>query len=259
MNPLAFLRGLVRLLAARPRRPGGVAGNATLDLILARRSVRRFLDRDVPDDHWLAILEAGRLAPSTVNLQTWSFACFTAEQWREAFGRPLPYGAPRAVMILADTHRARRVVSGFPDVPLCDHTVGVMNASLAAMAMTLAAESLGLGSVMLSETGRTGFYDAGELSEQLGLPRGVVPITTLAVGWPAAGRGVMPPRLPLDAVAFSGRYRETPQPVLDAWHEQMQAGYLASTGQVFQKQVEHYNRRLAGAEADLRRLVLGDG
>jgi len=145
MNPLSFLRGLARLLAARPRPPRSLAGNATLELILARRSVRRFLDREIPDDHWRAILEAGRLAPSTVNLQTWSFACFTADQWRGVFGRPLPYGAPRAVMVLADTHRARRVVTDFPDVPLCDHTVGVMNASLATMAMTLAAESLGLG------------------------------------------------------------------------------------------------------------------
>ena len=57
-----------------------------------------------------------RLAPSTVNLQTWSFACFTLASWRETFARPLPYGAPRAVMILADTHRARRVVEGFPEV-----------------------------------------------------------------------------------------------------------------------------------------------
>jgi hypothetical protein len=38
----------------------------------------------------------------------------------------------------------------------------------------------------------------------------------------------------------------------------MQAGYVASTGQVFQKQIDHYNRRLAEAESDLRRLVLGD-
>ncbi len=250
MNPLAFLRGLVRLIAARPHTPRGLRDNPTLKLILERRSVRRFREQDIPDDHWRAILEAGRLAPSTVNLQTWSFACYTAAQWRETFGRPLPYGAPRAVMVLTDTARARRVVPDFPEAPLCDHTVGVMNASLAAMAMTLAAEALGLGSVMLSETGRTGFYDAGELSQQLDLPRGVVPITTVAFGWPAAVP-VMPPKLPLDAVAFTGRYRPTPPAVLEAWFEQMQAGYKATTGQSFQKQVDHYNRRLGEAEADL--------
>jgi hypothetical protein len=160
-------------------------------------------------------------------------------------------------MVLADTHRARRVVRGFPDVPLCDYTVGVMNASLAAMNMTQAAEALGVGSVMLSETGRTGFYDAAELRAALSLPPGVVPLTTIVFGRPREAPP-MPPRLPLEAISFQGRYRETPQPVLEAWYEQMQAGYVASTGQVFQKQIDHYNRRLAEAERDLRRLVLDD-
>ena len=257
MNPLIFLRGLARLLTARPNVPRPLANNEALRLVLERRSIRKFRPEDLDTDTWQAILEAGRLAPSTVNLQTWSFAHFTRDQWRDTFDRPLPLGAPRAVMILADTHRARRVVDGFPDVPLCDFTVGVMNASLAAMNMTAAAETLGVGSVMLSETGKTGFYDAAELRDILALPASVIPITTIVFGRPATAPP-MPPKLPLDAVAFTGPYRETPQPVLDAWYEQMQAGYRASTGQAFQRQIDHYNRRLNEAEADLRRIVLDD-
>lgn len=257
MNPLKFLRGLARLLAAGPNVPRPLADNEALRLVLARRSIRKFRREDLDEDTWLAILEAGRLAPSTVNLQTWSFAHFNRDRWRETFGRPLPLGAARAVMILADTHRARRVVAGFPDVPLCDYTVGVMNASLAAMNMTVAAEALGVGSVMLSETGKTGFYDAAELRDQLALPAGVFPITTIVFGRPATAPP-MPPKLPLDAVAFTGRYRETPQSVLETWYEEMQAGYRASTGQAFQRQIDHYNRRLNDAESDLRRIVLGE-
>ncbi len=258
MNPLRLLRGLARLISARPRVPRSLQGNAALRTILERRSQRRFQDRDLDPDAWQAILEAGRLAPSTVNLQTWSFSWFTRASWHHTFGRRLPFGAPRAVIILADTHRARRVVHGFPEVPLCDHTVGVMNASLAAMNMTQAAEALGIGSVMLSETGKTGFYDAAELAATLDLPPGVIPLMTVVFGHAAAAPPPMPPRLPLDAVALPGRYREAPQPVLERWFEQMQAGYRASTGQAFRRQVDHYNRRLAEAEADLRRLVLPD-
>ena len=235
--------------------PRPLAGNEALRLVLERRSIRKFRPDDLPEAHWQAILEAGRLAPSTVNLQTWSFVHFTRDGWREAFGRPLPFGAPRAVLVCADTHRARRLVTGFPAVPICDHTVGVMNASLAAMNMTAAATALGVGSVMLSETGKTGFYDAVELARALALPDGAVPLMTILFGW-SAEAPVMPPKLPLDAVAFSGPYRETPQAVLDAWYESMQAGYRASTGQAFQHQIDLYNRRLAEAEADLRRLVL---
>ncbi len=254
---LGFLRGLIRLISARPRTPRSLQGNEALRLIHERRSIRSFHDRPIPADHWQAVLEAGRLAPSTVNLQTWSFACFEPDEWRQMFDRRLPMGAARAVIVLADTQRTRRVVEGFPDVPLCDYTVGVMNASLAAMNMTMAAEALGLGSVMLSETGKTGFYDARELATILGLPRGVVPIMTLVFGWPAA-QPVMPPKLPLEAVAFTGKYRETPQTVLDEWFEQMQSGYRASTGQAFSRQIDHYNRRLGEAEAELRERVLGE-
>jgi nitroreductase len=256
LNPWQFLTGLARIVAARPRPPAALAGNETLRTVLERRSVRDFKPDPLPDDVWAAILEAGRLAPSTVNLQTWSFGLFTGEQWRDCFEAPPPFAAPRLAIIMADTHRARRVVEGFPRVPLCDLVVGVMNASLAAMNMVVAAEALGVGSVMLSETGRTGFYDAAYLVEKLDLPAGVVPIMTVAFGYPAARRPVMPPKLPLDAVSFCGPYRETDRTVLEDWYRQQQAGYQASNwGERFSAQIAYYNRRLAEADEDLVRLV----
>jgi hypothetical protein len=135
-----------------------------------------------------------------------------------------------------------------------------MNASLAAMNMTVAAEALGVASVMLSETGRTGFYDAGYLAETLALPEGVVPIMSIAFGYARTGRPAMPPKLPRSAVAFDAPYRETDRAVLDAWYNEMQAGYAASNfGKLFRSQVAHYNRRIAEAERDLRALVFYAG
>ena len=103
-----------------------------------------------------AILEAGRLAPSTVNLQTWAFAVFDAALWQQTFGHAIPFHGSRAVIVIADTFRDRQVLDVFPYSPLVEHTVAVMNASLAAMNMNIAAEALGVSSVMLSETGRSG-------------------------------------------------------------------------------------------------------
>ncbi len=254
-----FLSGLARLISARPQLPQALAGNEVLRTVLERRSVRKFKDDALPAEVWEAILEAGRLAPSTVNLQTWSFATFSRDEWRDVFGKPLPFGAVQAVMVMADLHRTRRVVEGFASVPLCEYTVGVVNASLAAMNMNIAAEALGVASVMLSETGQTGFYDARRLSEQLALPAGVVPLMTIVFGYASGGRPAMPPKLPLAAVAFSGRYAEASQGVLDDWYQEMQAGYQVSNlGRSFASQVAHYNRRLEEAESDLRELVLGD-
>lgn len=251
-----FLRGLVNIIGGRPRLSRSLEGNEMLRTLLERRSVRKFRTEPIPAEAWQAILEAGRLAPSTVNLQTWSFITFTGPEWREIFGKPLPFGAPRAVVVAADVHRAKRVVEGFPYAPLCEYTVGVMNASLAAMNMNAAAETLGISSCMLSETGQTGFYDARHLAESLGLPPGVVPIMSIVFGYAKSGTPAMPPKLPPEAVAFPRRYQETPQAVLDNWYEQMQAGYLASNwGERFTSQVAHYNRRIEDAEKDLRELV----
>jgi nitroreductase len=256
LNPWQFLAGLARIVAARPRVPASLRDNQPLRTVLERRSVREFKPDPLPDDVWAAILEAGRVAPSTVNLQTWSFGVFTGDEWREFFAAPPPFGAVRLVVIMADTHRPRRVVEGFPRVPLCDLVVGVMNASLAAMNMTVAAEALGVASVMLSETGRTGFYDAAYLVEKLELPAGVLPVMTVAFGYPARGRPAMPPKLPLEAVSFTGAYREADREVLEDWYRQQQAGYQASNwGERFSGQIAYYNRRLAEADEDLARLV----
>lgn len=254
-----FVTGLARLISARPRIPRPLEGNEMLRTLLERRSVRSFTSDAIGDDEWAAILEAGRLAPSTVNLQTWSFAHFTADQWRETFGAPIPMQAARGVVILADTHRVRRALPDFPAAPLSEHTLAVMNASLAAMNMTQAAEALGLGSVMLSETGRTGFYDAAFLADKLELPANVVPIMSIVFGRPAGRPPVMPPKLPLEAVAFNGKYRPAEQDVIERWRDEMRAGYQASHGgERFSKKIAYYNARIDETERNLRRLVLDE-
>jgi hypothetical protein len=164
------------------------------------------------------------------------------------------------VVVAADVQRAKSVVEGFPYAPLCEYTVGVMNASLAAMNMTLAAEALGLASVMLSETGRTGFYDAAHLAGKLDLPPGVVPIMSIVFGYAAGGPPAMPPRYPVRAVAFTGRYRAADDEEIAAWREQMQAGYRAAhKGERFASKVAYYNRRIEEAERDLAGIVFYDG
>ena len=218
-GPVGFARSLWRIVRGRPQIPASLAGNELLRVLLRRRSVRSFTAQAVSDDVFAAILEAGRLAPSTVNLQTWSFAVFNPGSWLATFGQPVPFRGQRAVIVMGDTHRARQVIEAFPDSPLVAYTVAVMNASLAAMAMNIAAEALGVSSVMLSETGRSGLLDAGYLKEMLALPEGVVPLMTIVFGYARGGYPPMPPKLPLDQICFEGRYREA-----DAGHHDRLAG-----------------------------------
>jgi len=68
LGPVDFVKSLARILSGRPQMPPSLNDNELLGIILKRRSVRSFAGRDIPDDVFAAILEAGRLAPSTVNL-----------------------------------------------------------------------------------------------------------------------------------------------------------------------------------------------
>jgi nitroreductase len=257
-GPLNFARSLWRILTGKPQIPPTLQDNPLLNTILKRRSARNFSPQEIPADVFAAILEAGRLAPSTVNLQTWAFAAFTAASWRDMFGRPIPFKGQRAIIVMSDTHRAQLVAEAFPNSPLIEYTIGVMNASLAAMNMNLAAEALGVSSVMLSETGGSGVLDAAYLKEKLNLPDGVIPLMTIILGYAAGAYPPMPPKLPLEQICFAGQYREADLSVMESWLSQMVAGYKAShIFSSFEAQLGIYRSKIGQAEADLTAMVFG--
>ncbi|HEY3289344.1 MAG TPA: nitroreductase family protein [Anaerolineae bacterium] len=262
-DPIRFIRALGRIVTHGPRVPPSLKDNALLNIIMRRRSWRNYRSDDIPADVFAAILEAGRVAPSTVNLQSWSFAAFTAASWRDTFDRPLPFKAPRAVIVMGDTHRDRLALGeeAIAHSPLVEYTIAVTNASLAAMAMNLAAEALGVSSVMLSETGQSGLLDAEYLVQKLHLPPGVFPLMTIVFGYASGPNPPMPPRFPQETVCFDGAsgYREPEPAVLQDWLEEMLAGYKAShLTSSFQAQLRLYQSKLGKAEADLRRMVFGE-
>ena len=250
------IRSLFALLRGKPKIPPSLAGNSLLQVILNRRSVRSFTRQTIPEDVFAAILEAGRLAPSTVNLQTWAFTVFDAVLWQKTFGQSIPFHGSRAVIVIADTYRARQVLDVFPYSPLVEHTIAVMNASLAAMNMNIAADALGVSSVMLSETGRAGLVDAKYLEEKLGLPKGTVPLMTIVFGYVRGPHPPMPPKLPAEQVFFKGQYQPADRETMESWLSQMIGEYKASPMRSsFQNQVSIYQQKIGQAEIDLHEMI----
>lgn len=257
MNPINFIKYLIKILRAKPHIPESMSDNEPLQMILHRRSIRRFSDQDVSDDVFGAILEAGRLAPSTVNLQTWYFIAFTKTSWKQHFGRQIPFKGNRAVIILGDINRTKQIITTFPYSPLVEYTTAVINASLAAMNMNIAAEALKVSSVMLSETGQSGYFDAQYLKEKLSLPDGVFPLMTMVFGYSQGGFAPMPPKLPLEAILSNAPcYQEADMEILRDWYHQMTAGYKAAFPlSSFKAQLEHYRKNIERAEQELRHLI----
>lgn len=261
VTPKRFIRAIVRILRGRPELNTDQADDPVLKTLFDRRSIRRFeKDRPIPDEEFRVILEAGRTAPSGVNLQTWSFGVYDRETWKTGIGTPMPFGADRAVLICGDAHRARDLLADIPPRPLVEYTLSVMNASIAAFAMNMAAEARGIGSVMLSDTGRGGFYDAAYLRDRLHLPPGVFPVMTIVFGYPRERPPAMPPRLPMEAVTFTDRYRETDPDVLRDWWDQMRAGYRATRPwESLDAQLRRYRSRIDEAEEGLREMIYPEG
>jgi FMN reductase (NADPH) len=256
VGPFGFIRGIYRILRGKPRIPKSLQDNKLLKTILKRRSVRVFTSQEIPEDVFAAILEAGRVAPSAVNLQSWTFGVFTPESWKETFGRGIPFRAQRAVIIMGDIHRAKTVITNFPYSPLVEYTTAVMNASLAVMNMNIAAEALGVSSVMLSETGRTGVLDVGYLKEVLQLPEGVFPLTTIVFGYAKSFYPPMPPRLPIEQVTLTQKYQEPDPKIMKDWMEQMVAGFKSThLTSSFDNQLNTYLSKISDAESDLHGMV----
>ena len=48
-----------------------------VDVVLSRRSIRRYKSKEIPKDVLYKIFEAGRQAPSAANRQPWHFIVLT--------------------------------------------------------------------------------------------------------------------------------------------------------------------------------------
>ena len=90
-----------------------------------------------------------------------------------------------------------------------------IDALLAAQNLAIAAEDNGLGICYLGTT----LYTAGDIVKTLELPKGVIPITTLVVGYPDE-RPELTDRLPMDAVVHFEKYKDyTSAEIDELWAE----------------------------------------
>lgn len=137
------------------------------------------------------IVEVGQRAPTACNLQTYSVVWVRDAKLREKVlevcGVSGSIGnAPVVFVICADVRRLGKVLNYLGYDHCLRHGYGysiklmsLMDASFMAENMTLAAESLGLGSVFVGSA-----LANNEVIKALMLPRGVLPLTLLCVGYP---------------------------------------------------------------------------
>ncbi len=150
-----------------------------IDLLRARRSVRRFEERPVEREKINLLIEAMLRAPSSRGLNPWEFVVVTEKECLARLAQAKPYGAtfvknaPLAIVVCADPEKS---------------DVWVEDCSIAAILLHLAATDLGLGSCWVQIRLRE--HDAHQMAQEyvaelLKLPEGMVVEAIIAMGYPA--------------------------------------------------------------------------
>ena len=157
--------------------------------IFEHRSVRSYKPDPVDEALLQRILEAGTRASNTGNMQIYSIIVTTDPQIREQlspchFGQPMVTQAPIVLTFCVDVRRFSLWCRQRGADPQYDNFVwfvnGAIDAILASQNVCLEAESEGLGICYLGTT----TYNADRIAEVLALPEGVIPVTTVTMGYP---------------------------------------------------------------------------
>ena len=145
----------------------------TWDVIRARRNVRAYQDRPLPPADLDRVLEAGRLAPSAMNRQHWSFVVSTDRSQLEELATVWQHGSHVATSAATIT-----LVLPAPQSER-DRAIDEYDLGQATMLMMLAAADLGIGS------GHSAVGDKVACRRILGIPEDYDPAYLLALGFPA--------------------------------------------------------------------------
>jgi len=166
-----------------------------IEAVRTRRSVRKFRQKDIPDELLSKLIEALVAAPSAGNLQSRKFFFVRDGILRKqlaavALGQNFIAAAPLAIVCCADSDIGLRY--GERGVQL----YSIQDVAASVMCMMLAAHELGLGTCWV------GAFDEKMVSQLMGLPPRLRPVAIVPVGYPERLPGPTPRVSPEQAVEF---------------------------------------------------------
>jgi nitroreductase len=182
------------------------------DILSNRRTIRKYTSESVDDKLLNDILEMGCRTSTTGNMQVYSIVITKDEEKKRElaplhFNQKMITEAPVVLTFCADFNRfnkwcrLRKAEPGYDN--FLSFMTSAIDALLLAQTVCIAAEAKGLGICYLGTT----TYTADKIIEILKLPKGVVPVTTVTLGWPAEIPEQVD-RLPLEAVIHYEVYND---------------------------------------------------
>ncbi|MBK3517149.1 NADPH-dependent oxidoreductase [Carboxylicivirga marina] len=186
-----------------------------IDILKNRKTIRKYTNQAIEEDVLIDILEAGVRASTTGNMQVYSIVVTKDDAMKEKlapchFNQPMVKQAPVTLTFCADFNRFNLWCQQNNAEPGYDNFLSFVTAAIDALLVAqnvcVAAESKGLGICYLGTT----TYMADKIIDVLKLPNGVVPITTVTLGYPDEDPAQID-RLPLEAVLHQETYKDYTQ------------------------------------------------
>lgn len=191
-----------------------------LELISNRKSVRNYSDKHIPDEDLRTILEAGRLAPSWMNVQSWKFILVKSQENKDllselSIGQQQVKNADALIVCVADTNAWEEAnITNIKNPALnpamqCEN--GVLIRTMEQIIypisyMMLTANSLGVSSCIIGAFGSeiTGILpDISEKAKEvLGLKEGQIISTIITLGYDVNPTQTVKQRKDFDEVVF---------------------------------------------------------
>ncbi|MBQ8127967.1 MAG: nitroreductase family protein [Prevotella sp.] len=180
--------------------------------LLTRRSIRKYSERPVDEQLLGRLLNEAARTQTMGNLQLYSVVVTRSQEIKQRlapahFSQPMVTEAPVVLTVCADFNRTSQWARCRKAEPGYDNLLSFLNAAIDALLYTQTLCCLmdeeGLGYCYLGTT----VYQPQQIIDTLQLPRLVMPIATLTVGWPAE-EPPLSDRLPMESFVHQETYRD---------------------------------------------------
>ena len=189
-----------------------------------RKTIRKYSNKEVSEALLDTLLEQAERTPTMGNLQLYSVIVTRDDAMKQQlapahFNQPMVTGAPVVLTFCADFRRTSLWAAQRNATPGYDNLLSFLNAAtdtlLYCQTFCHLAEEEGLGLCFLGTT----IYNAQQIVDTLQLPRLVMPVATITLGWPDE----QPPltdRLPIEAIVHRETYDDYTAERIDRFYNE---------------------------------------
>lgn len=183
-----------------------------IDILTNRRTIRKYSKEDISEELLTELLNASCRASTTGNMQVYSIIETRDDEMKAKlapchFNQTMTKEAPLVLTFCADFNRFNKWCLQRKAKPAYNNFLSFFTAAIdaiiVAQTLCIAAEAKGLGICYLGTT----IYMTEKIIDILNLPPGVIPITTVTLGWPDEKPDQID-RLPLNAIVHKEVYKD---------------------------------------------------